>query len=506
MPGTARWCASSAIRPTDTANEASDHGALMTVQQVSTRPDRRGIEGRILIATAGLSGLLYSSVELGRRLGAAGHRVSYAGPGAVRKLVEYYGLEFLEIEPSRYNEFLARDADAGPLDRLRYRRRRQGEAIQSLGLAPFLETVRHVDPDLVLLDGEMHEQIFAVAGLGVPVALLNTFPSIWRQPGLPPTHVMVRPDVGWQGSRPSIAAFWFALRLRKWGIRLSQRLQRVGCDRVSILRHLAEQTGFDFQRQTDTSQWLIPFSYRRLPYLSLHAQEFEFPHQPPENVHYVGPMVPEDRVDLTGNANESAEIATVLERRRNAGSQTRLIYAGFGSVFSTDLDFVARLIRVVAERPGWELILSLSDRVRPERLGSLPERVHVFSWVPQLQVLKQADAVVTHGGLNTLDECILSGVPMLVYCGGETDMAGNTARVVHHGIGLAGNRERDRTADICRHLDRLLDEPSFARNLSRLRERYEAYQHNRVAERVIQSLLGQGSRLEKAPRPAGEDL
>jgi len=503
MPSTLGWCASSAIRPTE-ASEASDNGAPMAVKQVSTKPGHQEIEGHILIATAGLSGLLYSSVEIGRRLAGAGHRVTYAGPDAVRNLVEHHDLDFAEIEPSRYDEFLAKDAGSSRHHRLRHLRRRRSEAIESLRLESFVATVRDLDPDLLLLDGEMHEQILSVAGLGVPIALLNTFPSIWRQPGLPPTHVMVRPGVGWQGGRPSIAAHWFALRLRKWRTRLVQRLQRVGCDRVSVLRHLAEETGFEFRRQTDRGQWLIPFSYRDLPYLSLHALEFEFPHQPPETVHYVGPMVLDDRLDVARNENERAKIEAVLERRQRAGTETRLIYAGFGSVFSTDLDFVRRLGYVIAERPGWELILSLSDRVKPESLGSLPERVHVFSWVPQIEVLKHVDAVVTHGGINTLDECVLSGVPVLVYCGGETDMAGNTARVVHHGIGLTGDREQDSTADICRRLGRLLDEPSFARNVSRLREQYEAYREGRVAERVVQSLLRQVSSLKIAPNPLGE--
>jgi UDP:flavonoid glycosyltransferase YjiC (YdhE family) len=97
--------------------------------------------------------------------------------------------------------------------------------------------------------------------------------------------------------------------------------------------------------------------------------------------------------------------------------------------------------------------------------------------------------MVTHGGISTIDECVVSGVPMLVYCGFETDMGGTTARVVHHGIGIAGNRRRDNTTVIRQHIDRLLDEPHFATNLGRLRHRYAAYVENRVAEQVVESLL-----------------
>ena len=81
-----------------------------------------------------------------------------------------------------------------------------------------------------------------------------------------------------------------------------------------------------------------------------------------------------------------------------------------------------------------------------KHFGPLPARVHTFPWVPQVDVLRQADVAVTHGGIGTVDECVSSGVPVLVYCGWETDMAGTTARVLHHGIGLAGDRRRDARA------------------------------------------------------------
>lgn len=450
------------------------------------------IQARILIVTAGLSGLLYSSIELARRLSSAGHRVTYAGPATVRELVEPQDLDFLAVEPSRYSEFLEEDSGSSPFHRLRHLRQRREGALRSLELESFVEAVRDLEPDLVLLDAEMHEQILAVIGLGLPIALLNTFPSIWRQSGLPPTHVMARPGVGVRGSRLAISAFWYALRLRKWRRKLVHRVRQVGCDRLSILRQLATDTGFDLEGQTDSSQWLIPFTYRAIPYLSLHAMEFEFPHQPPDNVHYVGPMVLEDRADLERSKDERARFGAILERRRT-GAVTRLIYAGFGSVLSTDLDLLPRLCGVVAEHPGWELILSLSDQVEPAALGKLPDRAHLFSWVPQVRVLQYADAVVTHGGLNTLDECVLSGVPVLVYCGGETDMAGNTARVLYHGIGLAGDRNRDGSREIGQRLDHLLRESSFSSNVARLRERYEAYRQDRVAETVVESLLRQGS-------------
>lgn len=442
----------------------------------------------ILSVTGGFPSILYPSVELARRLAAAGHRMTLAGLPESRELAFHHGLAFQPLEPSGYERFLEDDANAGALARLLDLRRRRERAAASTAVASLVRAVRELEADLVLIDGEMHEQVIAVSGTGVPIALLNAFASIWRRPGLPPPHCMVRPGVGLKGTRGGIRLLWLALRLGKWRAAAVQRIRRFGCDRVSVLRRLARDAGFDFRRETDAGQWLKPFTYRRLPVLALHALEFEFPHRPPDRVRYVGPMVLESRIDRPMSAEDRAALEAVFERR--ARGESKLIYAGFGSVLSTDLGFLRRLAGVVAERRDWDLVISLSDRIARAELGPLPERVHAFAWVPQLSVLGRADAAVTHGGINTIDECVVRGVPMLVYCGFETDMAGNTARVVHHGIGLAGDRRRDGTEAIRGHLDRLLAEPRFAANLARLRRHYAAYAENRVAERAVESLLG----------------
>ena len=476
----------------------------MAAHEFSKNPGDNEAQARILIVTAGWSGLLYSSVELARRLADTGHEITCLGPEKARDIVEHHGLRFSELKPSRYEEFLERDAGSSRFDRLLRLPRRRAEAVESLELSAFVETVRQLHPDLLLIDGEMHEQIIAASGIGVPMALLNTFLSLWRRPGLPPAHYPVQPGRGWRGSRLGIRVLWLAASVRKRRKALVQWLRRVGCDRLSVLRQLARETGFDLERETDSKQWLIPFTYRRLPTLSLHALEFEFPHQPPKQTHYVGPLMLEKRRDRSMTPSERARLDRLLDRFRDNGDDSRLIYAGFGSVFSTDPSLVERLIASVAERPDWELLISLTERVDPTDLGALPEQVHPFSWVPQVDVLRVADVAVTHGGINTLDECVLCGVPALVYCGGETDMAGNTARVAFHGIGIVGDRDHDGTAEISRHLDRLMHEPSFASNITRLREQYEAYQHNRIAEQTIESLLRRESEFTGAQRTPGD--
>jgi UDP:flavonoid glycosyltransferase YjiC (YdhE family) len=268
----------------------------------------------------------------------------------------------------------------------------------------------------------------------------------------------------------------------------------VGCDRISVLQSIARDTGFDIDRETDAGQWLIPFTYPGFPVLSLHALEFEFPHEPAHGVQYVGPMVLEDRLDPTMSDADRRRLDTLFDRDRRSDPGRAMLFAGFGSFFTANRRWVRRLVDSVGRRPGWDLVLALGHGADRDELGELPTNVHVFAWAPQLEVLAHANAAIVHGGINTADECVLAGVPMLVACGGETDMAGNTARVVHHGIGLAADPERDTPSRILGRLDRLLGDSTFADNLDEMRRVYRSYADKEVAERTVDELLADAGR------------
>jgi UDP:flavonoid glycosyltransferase YjiC (YdhE family) len=442
---------------------------------------------KILCATGDVRGVLYAGVELSRRLAAAGHRVTFASPEVGREPAAANGLDWVELERSRHGAFLEADSRSGYLSRWSRLSHRRSEAIDSLALDGWRNCLERVAPDLVLIDGELHEQVLTTLGAGVPLALLNGFVSIWRRPGLPPPHRLARPGHGLKGSRLGLWLLWQELAVKRRRRAWLARLRDAGCDRLSLLRRLARSGGLDFRREIDRGQWLIPFTYRRLPSLSLHALELEFPHDPPERVTYVGPMLLERR----GAGAEKTDLPAVLERicesARDAGRS--LVYAGFGSFFTADRTLLARLVKAVAASDDLELVLSLGGRLEPRELGELPGRVHAFGWLPQPEVLRRVDLAVVHGGANTVDECILAGVPMLVYCGFETDMAGITSRIVFHDLGVAGGRDDD-PGTIRGHLDRLLEDGATRRNVQLMGDAFRSYAERRIAEQAVEELLG----------------
>jgi MGT family glycosyltransferase len=95
-----------------------------------------------------------------------------------------------------------------------------------------------------------------------------------------------------------------------------------------------------------------------------------------------------------------------------------------------------------------------------------PANVSVAAAAPHLEVLKHADAVVTHGGHGTVMKSLAAGLPLVVMHHGR-DQADNAARVIARGAGLSVRRTA-RPAVIAAAVRRILETPSYRACAARL--------------------------------------
>ncbi len=434
----------------------------------------------VVFVTSGLVARRKACLEFASRLSEAGFRVTYASPDDIGGHVESRGLPFLrlsgqETAPDTRRSTIARIAR---LTRVRMRLRAEADA---LGVGPGLARLAELSPDLILIDLELHPYIIAAHGLDAPVALLSTWLSIWKRPGLAPLHRYLVPG---PGPRGALAAEWAWFRYRVWkGLR--RRLawvKRAGTDSVNVLRELARRHGFSFRKEIDLWQWQNPFSYRRLPYLVLNASEVDLPHASIPRIRYVGPML---RSPEPGDANEPIE--SLLARRNKARP---LVYVSFGTFFKgDDSTFVRRLLGALEDRPDWDVVLGLGGRMDPDALAPFPSHVHAFAWVPQARVISQADAALLHAGISSINECLMFGVPMVVYPLDTNDQMGTAARVAFHGLGIVGDRVRDDAAAMRANIERVLTSPDFARRSAEMGDRLRRYEQDGVAIEAVKELL-----------------
>ena len=157
----------------------------------------------------------------------------------------------------------------------------------------------------------------------------------------------------------------------------------------------------------------------------------------------VGPVVRSEVPD--------AGLRRALARRR-PGLPT--IYVSLGTFLSARDDVLAT---IAAALRALEVNAVLSTGVAdPARLGPLPEHWHVAPSLPQVAALASCDAVICHGGNNTVMEALSAGLPVLAgpFSSDQFVAAEDLRR---GGVGDAFDPNRADAAEIALRLTRLLE-------------------------------------------------
>jgi len=119
----------------------------------------------------------------------------------------------------------------------------------------------------------------------------------------------------------------------------------------------------------------------------------------PEAFHYAGPFlwrVERPRVDFPWHRLDGRPV----------------VYVSLGTTRNVQTA-VLRLIAEACSDLDLQLVISLGNRFEPAALADLPGRPIVTRFAPQLDLLKVARIIITHGGSNTVFEALMEGKPMI---------------------------------------------------------------------------------------------
>jgi MGT family glycosyltransferase len=109
-----------------------------------------------------------------------------------------------------------------------------------------------------------------------------------------------------------------------------------------------------------------------------------------------------------------------------------LVYLSLGSLGAADVELMQGLIDTLAVCEDLRVVVSLGPQ---HELLSLPDHMEGAEYLPQTAILPQASVVITHGGNNTITECMHFGCPMVVLPL-FWDQHDNAQRVAEQGYGI----------------------------------------------------------------------
>ncbi|MCX5417427.1 macrolide-inactivating glycosyltransferase [Streptomyces sp. NBC_00059] len=197
-----------------------------------------------------------------------------------------------------------------------------------------------------------------------------------------------------------------------------------------------------------------------------------------------------DRVDRTRFTFVGAcqgERADQGEWERPAGAG-KVLLVSLGSSFTNEPVFYRECVEAFRDLPEWHVVLQIGAQVDPAGLGDVPPHVEVRSWVPQLSVLKQADAFITHAGAGGSQEGLATGTPM-VAVPQAVDQFGNADMLQALGVARHLPMEKADANSLRAAVLDLADDPEVAARLARIQERMAKEGGTRRAADLIEAEL-----------------
>jgi zeaxanthin glucosyltransferase len=328
------------------------------------------------------TGHLNSLIALSQSLKDRGHKVTFFEKPKIEDRVRQAGLDFIPIGMGRSSskEQMNRKSTGprSPVSDIRF-------------------NLQRIERDLKMY---LHETPHALVEAGVDALLVNeialTGPTVAQIAHLP--YFIISTSVphhfGWN-AYPWYSGYKYSA---SWHSMIETMLFEVSALRMRgpirrVLEDYRRQVGLGAIKQARQS-------FPELAHITRLPKCLDLPRTGlPANFHYTGPFT-----------NRTARPHAEFPWDRLDGRQ--VIYMSLGTTRNVQA-FVFRMVSEACRDLDLQLVISLGGRFDPDMFHDLPGNPLVTKYAPQLELVRLATIVITHGGSNTVFETLLEGKPMV---------------------------------------------------------------------------------------------
>ncbi|AKP45588.1 macrolide family glycosyltransferase [Bacillus smithii] len=147
------------------------------------------------------------------------------------------------------------------------------------------------------------------------------------------------------------------------------------------------------------------------------------------------------------------------------------IYISLGTVFNQAMDFYKLCFKAFGNTDH-TVVMSIGKQNQISDLGEIPKNFIVKNYVPQTEVLKYSKLFITHGGMNSTNEGLYYGVPLIVIpqSADQPIIAGQVANI---GAGIKLQMQSLTANQLREAADHVLNHPSFHQAVANIRESFQ---------------------------------
>lgn len=166
--------------------------------------------------------------------------------------------------------------------------------------------------------------------------------------------------------------------------------------------------------------------------------------------------------------------------------QRKTIYISLGTVNNLKADFYRNCMEALGNT-DIDVVLAVGETIDPKKLGAVPGNFTVAPSVNQIEILQKADVFLTHCGMNSVNEALYCGVPLVLFP--QTPEQGGVAYRVNE-LGAGTYLPNDSPMAIRESILAVLNDDSFKHCAEEISEDFHQCGGYKLAADKIESLIG----------------
>ena len=361
--------------------------------------------------------------------------------------------------------------------------------------------IKKVKPDIILLDVFQLSKSVVYKKHNIEVIGFDTMVASSYAPNVPPYSSAYIPKNSFF-SKKYVDWLWFLSDLHAECLNFLHKILYFGNDKCSMYYKIGQINDVPLENRNAVKRvGRIKIMPKNFHELIVTPWSFDFPRPPNEKITYLEPWI-EQRDELVLSERYLFVRDSIVELKKT-NPAIKFIYVSIGTVSGNAPKRETRFIRILMEYcrkyNDHRIVFSIGNNYNINALKSIPESMYIFNHLPQLDILKYCDFMITHGGMNSLTECILNEVPVIVYPmlvgKAHWDQNGNSARVVYHRIGLRGKINTMTSASLRKRINDMCKNHKFyKKNIQSMKEKLNLDTAAERAVTIIESLLNHTER------------
>lgn len=232
--------------------------------------------------------------------------------------------------------------------------------------------------------------------------------------------------------------------------------------------------------QSIYSQWNT-FVFREIsPYLYLlfSTDQFEYPRKRfiPQ-VFYIGPSI---------NISSGRQLSDFPWQKIDTNRP--LIYVATGTLFIEQYKTFYQYVLAALTDDNMpfpvHVVMAIGKQEYIDTLGKVPPNFTIVRYAPQLEILEKASLFITHGGVNSVNEALWHGTPMLVvhYGGDRLDVG---RRVAYRNAGICMDLKDVSPETLRKHTAKLIQTPAYTQAAAKIKASYRMCRAGETAGDLI---------------------